>query len=68
VCGRIDGRIAKFPEGERLEFTWDGNDECDPAFGSGRLMLKEGEAEGEFKFHRGDISGFKTRRMGGKRQ
>lgn len=64
VSGQIDGRIVKRQGGEFFEFTWDGNDECDPASGSGWLMLKDDNiAEGEFKLHLEDDSAFKARRM-----
>lgn len=63
VHGEIDARVVKFPDFERLEFTWDGNDECDPASGSGWLRLTgKSEAEGEIKFHMGNVSRLKARR------
>src|SRR5262245_61129606 len=31
VSGQIDGELVKTAAGERFEFTWEGNDECDPA-------------------------------------
>jgi uncharacterized protein YndB with AHSA1/START domain len=63
VSGDIDGRIVDYAEGKRLEFTWEGNDECDPASGSGWIKLKEKDTlEGEFRFHMGDSSTFLARR------
>ncbi len=48
---------------ERFEFTWEGNDECDEASGSGWLRLKSAdEVEGNIKLHYGDRSGFAARR------
>jgi hypothetical protein len=41
VFGVIDGRIIDHPDGKRFEFTWEGNDECDLAFGSGWVRIKE---------------------------
>jgi len=59
VSGQIDGEIVKNKAGERFEFTWDGNDECDDASGSGWLQLKDDHSlEGNIKFHRGDSSLF----------
>lgn len=64
VSGDIDARIVKQPDGERLELTWEGNDECDDASGSGWMQLKgKNKAEGEFKIHHGDSSTFAARRM-----
>lgn len=63
VSGDMDGRIVDYAEGKRLEFTWEGNDECDPASGSGWIKLKEKDTlEGEFRFHMGDSSTFLARR------
>jgi len=40
-----------------LEFTWAGNDECDEAFGSGWLELKDTKTlHGKIKFHQGESS------------
>jgi hypothetical protein len=64
VSGDIDGRIVDYTEGKRFEFTWEGNDECDPASGSGWIKLKEKNIlEGEFRFHMGDSSTFLARRV-----
>lgn len=35
VSGGLDGKLVDSADGERFEFTWEGNDECDPACGSG---------------------------------
>jgi hypothetical protein len=35
VSGQIDGEVIKTAGGERFAFTWEGNDECEPASGSG---------------------------------
>ena len=64
VSGQLDGRIVKRQDGKYLEFTFDGNDECDPASGSGWMKLKDDNyAEGEIKFHLGDDSTFQLRKM-----
>jgi hypothetical protein len=59
VSGGLDGEIIKSGNLERFEFTWDGQDENDPAFGSGWLKLSgKDKAKGRIKFHLGDSSGF----------
>lgn len=63
VSGHIDGEIVKDGRDARFEFTWEGNDECDPALGSGWLRLKdENNIEGRIKLHLGDGSNFLTKR------
>jgi hypothetical protein len=63
VSGYIDGEVVAYPEGNRFEFTWDGNDECDPANGSGWIRTKEADTlEGKFKIHCGDSSTFLAKR------
>jgi hypothetical protein len=50
-------------DGSQLEFTWEGNDECDPASGSGCVeAISKDVLEGEFCFHHGDESTFRARR------
>lgn len=64
VSGDIDGKVVDHPDGKRFEFTWDGNDECDPACGSGWVRIKEKDLlEGEFRIHIGDNSTFLARRV-----
>jgi hypothetical protein len=42
-----------------VEFSWEGNDECDPASGRGWAVLeKDGSLRGRIFFHLGDDSGF----------
>lgn len=49
---------------ERFEFTWDGNDECDPASGAGWVKVtSQDQREGKFRFHMGDSSKFLARRV-----
>lgn len=63
VSGEIDGEIAKAGTEERFEFTWEGNDECDPALGSGWFRLKDKNSiEGRIKTHMGDSSTLSARR------
>jgi hypothetical protein len=64
VSGQIDGRITKYKGVELFEFTWDGNDECDSASGSGEIaLIDESNAEGTIQIHLGDSSAFKAKRM-----
>jgi hypothetical protein len=63
VSGCMDCEIVKDQAGERLEFTWEGNDECDEASGSGWLKLKDKNTlEGKIKLHGGDSSLFTAKR------
>ncbi len=51
------------PNGRRFKFTWEGNDECDPASGSGWVRIKENDViEGEFRIHNSDSSTFLARK------
>lgn len=48
-----------------VEFSWEGNDECDPASGRGWAVLEEdGSLRGRIFFHMGDDSGFTAVREG----
>lgn len=63
VSGQMDGEIVKDGVEERFEFTFEGNDENDPASGSGWLRLKDkNNLEGRIKFHLGDSSRFLAKR------
>ncbi|WP_293352530.1 MULTISPECIES: hypothetical protein [unclassified Microcoleus] len=64
VFGQIDGEVVKNRGDERLEFTWEGNDESDTTFGSGWLKLNDKDSiEGRIKIHQGDSSGLVAERM-----
>ena len=63
VSGTFDGEKVTEGAEEKIEFTWEGNDECDPASGSGWLKLRDQETmEGKIKFHEGDSSKFLAKR------
>jgi hypothetical protein len=65
VTGGIDGKVVHDRGRPRFEFTWEGNDENDPACGSGWVRFKAkkpDELEGEFRIHLGDDSTFQARR------
>jgi hypothetical protein len=49
-----------------VEWTWDGNDEMDPAQGRGWAVLQGDELHGRIFFHHGDDSGFVAKRAEGK--
>src|SRR5829696_7842356 len=54
--GQRDGRPV-------VEFTWEGNDEGDPASGRGWAVLEgDGSLRGHIYFHLGDDSGFRAAR------
>ena len=63
VSGQIDGELEWCGDEERFVFTWEGNDECDPALGAGWLRMKgENSVEGKIKLHLGDSSLFCAKR------
>ena len=62
VHGYIDGLVTKHDD--RFEFTWDGNDECEEASGSGWLQLKDKDSlDGHIELHTGDESDLVAKRM-----
>ena len=64
VSGQMEGEIIQEDTVEKFDFTWDGNDECDPAAGSGWLKIRDPDTiEGMIKFHMGDRSTFLARRV-----
>ena len=62
VQGQIDYRIEKTGEIERLEFSWEGQDENDVAIGRGWAVIQSDHLEGRIYFHLGDDSWFKAKR------
>ncbi len=63
VSGDIAGKVGDCADGKRFEFTWEGNDECDPACGGGWVRIKGKDLlGGEFRIHNGDSSTFLARR------
>ena len=51
VQGQIDYKIEKIGEIERLEFSWEGQDENDAASGRGWAVIKNDHLEGRIYFH-----------------
>jgi hypothetical protein len=63
VEGQIDYRIEKINDLERLEVSWEGQSEDDPASGRGWAIMNGNQLEGRFYFHLGEDSWFKAKRM-----
>lgn len=63
VWGQLDGKNTKIGQENIYSFSWEVNDECDPAFGSGWCKLKDDNTlEGEIQIHQGDSSTFLAER------
>ena len=62
VHGFIDYRLGERDGKPCVEFTWDGNDEMDPAQGRGWLVLDGDELKGMLFIHLGDESGIVLKR------
>jgi hypothetical protein len=63
VEGWMDCREAPLDDRPGLQFSWDGNDECDPASGRGWAVLQsDGSLTGHIYFHMGDDSAFRAKR------
>ena len=57
--GEMDRRAVERDGRPRVELSWEGNDECDPASGRGWAVLEEdGSLCRRIFFHLGDDSGF----------
>jgi len=63
VAGEIDYRIERIGDLERLEFTWEGQDDNDPACGRGWAVVDGKELHGRLYFHLGDESWFKATKV-----
>ena len=67
VSGEIDGEVVKDGKDQRFEFTSDGNDENDPASGSGWLKLNDKNSlDGRVKFHQRDSYSLVAKRISSK--
>ena len=64
VHGSIDCRLGTRDGEPAVEWTWDGNDEMDPAQGRGWAVMKGDELHGMIFFHGGDDSEFVAQRAG----
>ena len=58
VQGRMDYRLTTRDGEPAIEWTWEGNDENDPAQGRGWAVMKGDELHGMIFFHEGDDSEF----------
>ena len=58
VQGQMDCRPITRNGEPVVEWTWDGNDEMDPAQGRGWAVVKDNELHGMIYFHQGDDSEF----------
>ena len=60
----LTGSISGSCKGDAIEFTWQGNDEMEPANGDGWAELQEdGSLEGEICLYNGDDIPFIARRQ-----
>ena len=64
VRGDVDYREDEREGKPAVEFSWDGNDEMDPAQGRGWAVREGDEIEGRIFFHQGDESAFRAVRKG----
>ena len=58
VEGGIDWRLEENEKTERIEFSWEGNNDTDSACGRGWAIKKGGNLNGRLYIHLGDDSGF----------
>jgi hypothetical protein len=65
VHGWIDHDLTEREGRPAAEWSWEGNDEMDPASGRGWAVLQDdGTIKGKLSFHQGDRSGFVAVRTG----
>jgi hypothetical protein len=65
VQGELDCREVIRDGRPGVEFSWEGNDECDPASGRGWAVLEGDDSlRGRIFFHLGDDSSFRAVRDG----
>jgi hypothetical protein len=64
VQGDIDARVAVVDGVTRVEFSWSGADDNDPASGRGWLVVTGDMAQGRIFIHFGDDSSFTAVRAG----
>ena len=62
VQGEMDCRVETGDRGARIEFSWEGREEMDPASGRGWAVIENGELSGRIFIHMGDDSAFRARR------
>jgi hypothetical protein len=64
VHGHMDCRPTTRDGEPAVEWTWDGNDEMDPAQGRGWALVKGDELHGMIVFHGGDDAEFVAKKAG----
>jgi hypothetical protein len=60
VHGQMGCRLNTRDGVPAVEWTWDGNDEMDPAQGRGGAVIEGAELRGTIFFHDGDDSAFRA--------
>ena len=58
IC--VDGNMNIKNKKDKYVFSWEGNDECDPASGHGEFIYENDMLIGRIYFHEGDSSSFKA--------
>ena len=62
VVGETDYSIEELGTTERVEFSFEGQDEYDPVFGRGWVIIEHDTLKGKIFFHAGDESEFKAKK------
>lgn len=62
VRGEMDCYVETIDDRERVEFSWEGQDELDPASGRGWAEVENEELKGRIFFCQGNDSAFRARR------
>ena len=60
VQGEMDCRLENIDGKVRMEFSWEGQEELDPASGRGWALIENEELQGRIFFHQGDDSAFRA--------
>lgn len=62
VQGEMDCRSENKEGKAKIEFSWEGQEELDPASGRGWAVIENEELKGRIFFHQGDDSAFRAKR------
>jgi len=62
VRGDMDCRVERVNGADRVEFSWEGQDELDRACGRGWAIIEDGALQGRIFFHLGEESSFVARK------
>jgi len=60
VQGQLDCRVETHGVGNRIEFSWEGQNDNDPGCGRGWAEVRDGQLYGRLYLHLGDDSSFKA--------